>query len=88
MISATEAVALFIAPPFTEKEIDDQIRRAATSREWTCFDKNRLSEESRAQLTANGFTVQLSGCDYIVGWEKVAVPDLEEAERLKRVEAA
>lgn len=82
MIHATEAAALYVQPPYTETEIDEQIRRVAASRAWTCFDKVRLSEESRATLEANGYTLELSGTDYIVSWEKVDVPDLAEVERI------
>ena len=70
MISATDAAALYEQPAFTPEEVEAQIRRTAKSRGWTCFDKTRLVEATIQQLTANGFTVSLSGSDYIVSWEK------------------
>ena len=68
MISASEAAALFVPQPFTEQEIEEQIRRTAKSRNWTCFDQHRLTDDQRARLASVGYKVQLTGTDYMVEW--------------------
>ncbi len=70
MLTAKEAAELYTQPPFTEEEIEQQIRENAKGQNYTGFDKTRLTPESRERLTANGFQVVEGILSYIVRWEQ------------------
>ena len=68
MISATEAQAMYVNPPFTQDEIEEQIRKAATSKNYTCFDALRFPLDLIEQMEAKGFRLVQSCGDVIVNW--------------------
>lgn len=70
MITATEAAALYIQPPYTADEVESQIRERAKSADFTCFDAGRLGDALQKELIAQGFKVSRAGGDFLVSWEQ------------------
>lgn len=70
MISATEARQLYTQPTLTREEIEQQIRRAALTHDYTCFDKARLSAELFGELQEAGYTVDAGADSFVVRWNR------------------
>jgi hypothetical protein len=65
---AEHAQSLYRQPPYTDDDVEDQIRKRAASDRYTCFERNRISDAQLDALRNNGFAVSLSGDSVHVSW--------------------
>lgn len=69
MISAQQAKELYVQPPYSEEDIESQIRQRAAKQSYTCFAKNRISGELVDSLIQNGYIVKDQGDAFLVSWD-------------------
>lgn len=73
MISAAEAAALYVEPPYTLEEIEEAIRSRAVAFDFDVFKARRVTQEILKHLTDAGYTVtQSGGSDIVVSWKAKA----------------